>query len=52
LFLGSSKLVVTYHSMQSIPHRRITMTTMLDSPTIINSDMVAATTKITASPSS
>ena len=46
----SDVVVVAYHSMQSIPHSRITMTTMLDSPTIISSDMVAATTT-SASPS-
>jgi len=39
-----------YHSMQSMPHSRITMTTMLDKPTIITSDMVAITTTATSSP--
>ena len=33
-----------YHSMQSSPQSRITMTTMLDRPTIITSDIVAITT--------
>ena len=38
-----------YHSMQSIVHSRNTMTTMLDRPTMITSDMVAiATTSATA----
>jgi len=32
-----------YHSIQSIPHSRITMTTMLDRPMMITRDMFAIT---------
>lgn len=47
-----SAIEAAYHSMQSIPHSRITMTTMLDSPTMITSDMVAIATTSTLSLSS